>query len=79
MRSIPNCRPVPATTALAGFDPVILEFIDELLDNGGVAAAQIRKYTHAARLGPVDNPVANRVDVVFGKDSVKFPRICRIA
>lgn len=49
MRSIPNCRPFPATTALAGFDPVILEFIDELRDNGGVAAAQVRKCAYAAR------------------------------
>lgn len=49
MRSIPNCRPFPATTALAGFDPVILEFVNELRDKGGVAAARIRKYAHVAR------------------------------
>ena len=49
MRSIPNCRSLPATTTLAGFDPVILEFIDELRDKRGVPAGQFRKYAYAAR------------------------------
>lgn len=49
MSSTPNRRFLLATTALAGFDSIILEFIDDLRRRGGAAEGQLHKYRYAAR------------------------------
>ena len=48
MSSTPNRRSLLRTTALAGFDPIILEFIDDLCHRGGAGEGQLRKYRYAA-------------------------------
>ena len=49
MSSTPNRRSLLGATALTGFDPIILEFIDDLRHRGGAAEGQIPKYRYAAR------------------------------
>ncbi len=49
MSSTPNRGSLLETTALAGFDPIILEFIDDLRHRGGAAEGQLPKYRYAAR------------------------------
>lgn len=49
MSSTPNRRSLLGTSALAGFDPIILEFIDDLRRSDGAAESQLRKYRYAAR------------------------------
>ena len=49
MSSIPHRRSLPGTTASPGFDPIILEFIDDLRHRGEVADGQFPKYRYIAR------------------------------
>ena len=49
MSSTPNRRSLLGTTALASFDPIILEFIDDLRRSDGAAESQLRKYRYTAR------------------------------
>ncbi len=49
MSSTPNRRSLLETTALAGFDSIILEFINDLRHRGGTAKGQLPKYRYAAR------------------------------
>ena len=49
MSSTPKRRSLLGTTALAGFDTIILEFIDDLRHRGGVVEGQLPKYRYAAR------------------------------
>ena len=48
MSSIPK-RPLLATTALVGFDPIILAFIDDLRLRGEIAEGRVRHYRGLAR------------------------------
>ena len=49
MSSTPNRRSLLGATALTGFDPIILEFTDDLRHRGGAAEGQVPKYRYAAR------------------------------
>lgn len=49
MSSTPNRLSLMGTTALTGFDPVILSFIDDLRRRGEIAEGQFRKYRYVAR------------------------------
>ena len=49
MSSTPNRRSLLGTTALAGFDSIILAFIDDLRRRGEIAEGQFPKYRYAAR------------------------------
>ena len=48
MRSTPHCRSLPATTSLAGFDPFVVEFIEELRHRNGTPEGQLRKHRYVA-------------------------------
>ena len=49
MSSTPKRRSLSGTTALPGFDPIILEFIDDLPRRGEIPEGQCPKYRYAAR------------------------------
>ena len=49
MSSTPNRRSLLGTTALAGFDSIILEFINDLRHSDGAAEGQLSNYRYAAR------------------------------
>ena len=49
MASRPDHQSLPGTTALAGFDPIIFAFIDDLRVREGIAAKHVGRFRGTAR------------------------------
>ena len=49
MSAIPNHRSLPGTTALAGFDPIILAFMDDLRVREGIIDKHVGRHRGTAR------------------------------